>query len=546
MSFFRSFYRKSSKLLFNTNNSKYLSRFIGFSFGSYFVYDHVFADKWFINSTKDIVFDMLEGYVDINPHLALLDGFPDIKVVVRRDWDKYKDEKVAIISGGGSGHEPMHSGAIGQGMITACVAGNIFASPSAEAVYAAIKHCAGKAGVLLIVKNYTGDRLNFGIAAERAKAEGIKVEMVIVDDDVAILKGDNSAGRRGIAGTVLVHKIIGALAERNAPLEILKNTAEDIIDNVRTMGCALSVCTIPGQNENTRLKDDEIELGLGIHGEPGTTKMKQSNSKEYTARMLSKIIYYQGNVLDKNDDIVLLVNNLGKSTNMELAIAAKDAISYLQERGYNIRRVYSGSFMTSLNMNGISLSILTIKNDGTLDLLDQDTNAPAWPNVNHNYNDLYNLSKLKLKLADSVNNIIPLRNNSLNKFGKKMQHIVINTASSLLQDGLEDDLNRMDRALGDADAGTTHIMGAKSIIQAAEHFYNFNSLAETTSNIGKTLQLSMGGTSGALYSLFFNAISASLANENDQTNPKALVNAFNAGVYAIKKYGGAKLGDSTY
>lgn len=218
----------------------------------------------FINSKETAVTEAIDGTLrTAGGRLARLDGFPHVKVVVRHDWDRLG---VALISGGGSGHEPSHAGFVGQGMLTAAVCGEVFASPSVDAVLAAILTVTGKAGCLLIVKNYTGDRLNFGLAAERARAQGLKVAMVVVDDDVAL---PDLPQARGVAGTLFVHKIAGALADQGADLETVTHAAQRVIDGVISIGMSLDTCTLPGSPKENRIGPGKAELGLGIHGEAG-------------------------------------------------------------------------------------------------------------------------------------------------------------------------------------------------------------------------------------------------------------------------------------
>ncbi|CAI5462267.1 unnamed protein product [Closterium sp. Yama58-4] len=220
--------------------------------------------KKLINDPSDVVLEMIEGLVETYPNLQYLDGFPDVKVVLRADVSRGTYEKVAIISGGGSGHEPAHAGFVGKGMLTAAVCGDVFASPSVNAVLMAIRAVTGPAGCLLIVKSYTGDRLNFGLAAEQAKEEGFKVDMVVVGDDCALPPPRGIAGRRGLAGTVFVHKVAGAAAEEGKSLADVAAEARQVAGLVGTMGVGLSVCTVPGGFPSDRLPATKMELGLGI------------------------------------------------------------------------------------------------------------------------------------------------------------------------------------------------------------------------------------------------------------------------------------------
>ncbi|MFZ9200296.1 MAG: dihydroxyacetone kinase subunit DhaK, partial [Paracoccaceae bacterium] len=230
--------------------------------------------KQFINSRDSLVTEAIDGLLRTSGgKLARLDGYPHIKVVVRTDWDR---SKVALVSGGGSGHEPSHAGFVGQGMLTAAVCGDVFASPSVDAVLAGILAVTGKAGCLLIVKNYTGDRLNFGLAAERARAFGLKVAMVIVDDDVAL---PDLPQARGVAGTLFVHKIAGAMAEAGADLDTISAAAQSVIKGAISIGMSLDTCTVPGNPKEDRIAAGKAELGLGIHGEAGIEQVDFSGAR---------------------------------------------------------------------------------------------------------------------------------------------------------------------------------------------------------------------------------------------------------------------------
>src|SRR5690242_6687478 len=307
--------------------------------------------KKLINRPADVVSEMMDGLVALYPGLSRL---ADFNVILRSDIDSVRDRQVALISGGGSGHEPAHAGYVGPGMLSAAVAGEVFTSPSAESVYAAIKAVAGKPGVLLIVKNYTGDRLNFGLAAEMARAEGIEVEMVVVGDDVATASMKETAGRRGIAGTVLVHKIAGAAAAEGQSLAAVRRAASDAAESVATMGLSLAPGIVPAVGKpNFVLSDEEIELGLGIHGEPGIKRMPLDRSDALVDLLVNAICSVQKP--QRGHRAVLLINNLGATTGMELAIVARHALRALRERGIVIERSYSGTFMSSLETAGISL-----------------------------------------------------------------------------------------------------------------------------------------------------------------------------------------------
>src|SRR3954452_9484625 len=331
--------------------------------------------KKLINNPRAVVREMLEGLVDLASGQALLEGE---NVVVRANLPPYQARhEVAVISGGGSGHEPAHAGYVGAGMLHAAVAGDVFTSPSADAVLAAIRAVAGPLGVLLIIKNYTGDRLNFGLAAELARAEGIAVETVVVADDVALRDTVEPGRRRGIAGTVLVHKVAGATAAAGLPLPEVARKAHATATSMGTMGVALGPCTVPSAGRpGFVLGEDEVELGLGIHGERGVKRTTLRQADELVDLILETILTDRG--LDRGDYVALLVNGLGCTPPMELAIVARRAIALLRERGLSVVRSWSGNLLTALEMPGVSLTVLPV-DEARLRRLDAPTTAPAWP-----------------------------------------------------------------------------------------------------------------------------------------------------------------------
>ena len=269
---------------------------------------------------------MLEGLADLHPGLALL---ADEDVIVRADLPHPAQRTVAVLSGGGSGHEPAHAGYVGPGMLTAAVAGDVFTSPSVDAVLAAIKAAAGPAGAVLIVKNYTGDRLNFGLAAELATAEGIPSRVVVVADDVALHDTVEPGRRRGIAGTVLVHKVAGAAAAAGLPLDAVAAEAEAAAAAVGTMGVALGACTVPAAGKpGFTLGESEMELGLGIHGEQGVRRGPLEPADQVVDTILATVLQQAG--IERGDRVALLVNGLGGTPPMELAIVARRALATLR------------------------------------------------------------------------------------------------------------------------------------------------------------------------------------------------------------------------
>ena len=326
--------------------------------------------KKIINSPDNVVEEMLEGMVAAYPqYIKRVEG---TDVIVRVQ----KGDKVGLVSGGGSGHEPTHAGYVGMGMLDGAVPGPVFTSPTPDQVYEAIKAVDSGKGVLLIIKNYTGDIMNFDMAAEMAEAEGIRVEKVVVDDDVAVENSTYTIGRRGIAGTILVHKIAGAKAEAGASLDEVKAAAEQVISNVRTMGMALLPCTVPASGKPSfQLAENEVEIGMGIHGEPGTHREELKTADETTQHLVDKVL--SENIIHAGDEVAVLVNGLGATPLMELYIVNRKVSEILAAKGIKINKTLVGNYMTSLEMAGYSVSILKL-DDETKKLLAAPANTPGF------------------------------------------------------------------------------------------------------------------------------------------------------------------------
>lgn len=325
--------------------------------------------KKIINDPERVVSEMLAGIEISDSSLKYIPGF---EVIARRVPNK---EKVAIISGGGSGHEPAHAGYVGRGMLDAAVAGNVFASPSPDRILEAIHQVGGDKGVLMVIKNYSGDIMNFSMAAELAEMEGYKVMSVVTRDDVAVPESTYSTGRRGIAGTVFVHKIAGAAAEAGRSLEEVRDVAQKVIDNTRSMGMAMSPCILPGVGKpGFVLADDEIEVGMGIHGEPGVERTSVKTSKELAEILCGHIL---ADMDFSGSDCAVMVNGLGGTPLMELYILTNDVNALLREKGINPVRWYVGNYMTSLEMSGCSVSLLRL-DDEMKAYLDAPAHTAAW------------------------------------------------------------------------------------------------------------------------------------------------------------------------
>lgn len=325
--------------------------------------------KKFINKPENVENEMLSGIAKMHPeYLKRLEG---LDVIVRKDK---KEGKVALISGGGSGHEPAHAGYVGYGMLDGAVAGAVFTSPTPDQVYEAIKAVDGGKGVLLVIKNYTGDIMNFDMAAEMAGMEGIEVEQVVVNDDVAVKDSLYTTGRRGVAGTVFVHKIAGAAAEMGKDLGEVKEVAEKVIANVRTMGVAISPCTVPAAGKpGFEISEDEMEVGIGIHGEPGTHKEKLAPVDEITEHLLENILK---DIDFENSEVAVMINSSGATPLMELYIVGNKLADVLEEKNIKIYKNFVGHYMTSMEMAGFSITLLKL-DDELKELLDYKADTPG-------------------------------------------------------------------------------------------------------------------------------------------------------------------------
>lgn len=328
--------------------------------------------KKIINNPNLVVEDMLKGVVAAHPEYVR--KLENADVLVRKNSPV--KGKVALVSGGGSGHEPAHGGYVGKGMLDGAVAGAVFTSPTPDQVYEAVKAVDSGEGVLLVIKNYTGDVMNFEMAKDMADMDEIKVETVIVNDDVAVEDSLYTAGRRGIAGTVFVHKIAGAKAEKGATLEEVKTVAEKVNANVRSMGMALTPCTVPAAGKaNFTLGENEMEIGMGIHGEPGTHREEIKTADEITEHLLGKIL--EDMPVAEGERVAVMINGLASTPYMELYIVNKRVSEILSEKGINVHRTFVGEYMTALEMAGFSISILKLDSE-LQELLDEPANTPAF------------------------------------------------------------------------------------------------------------------------------------------------------------------------
>lgn len=485
-----------------------------------------------IGDPSQVVPDLVAALVRSDRRLTRIDG---LNVVLRADPLQTKSAgRVALISGGGSGHEPAHAGYVGAGMLTAAVLGEVFTSPSVDTVLGAIRAVTGDAGCLLIVKNYTGDRLNFGLAAQLARAEGIAVEVVLVDDDAAIGVGSR-VGARGLAGTVLVHKVAGAAASAGATLEEVKALAERTIASLSTMGVALSSCTMPGEMvANFKLAPGEVEFGLGIHGEPGVSREAIAPVDEIVSRLIDRIIA-AGRVDVARGRVVVLVNGLGGTPAMELITVAGSALAKLEALGMYVDRLAVGEFLGAMDMAGCSISLLQA-NDELLTLLDAPTDAPAWTG---------------LTIPGATPSIAARGGGAeLNQRGPQTDSAASERFSAGVRAAItclmssEEELTALDREVGDGDLGISMRRGSEAI---EAHFSEivFDHPQAALRTLAAIIRESMGGTSGPLMAAFLLGASRAIGREARPAETPSIARAFHAGCTSIAELGGARLGDRT-
>ncbi len=326
--------------------------------------------KKIMNRSETMVPEMCAGIALAYPELEFVKRY---KIIKKREQNA---DKVSLISGGGSGHEPAHAGLVGKGMLDAAVCGDIFASPSQIQIYQAIKETAGNAGTLMIIKNYSGDMMNFKNAARLAEEDGISVEYVKVDDDIAVQDSLYTVGRRGVAGTVLVHKVAGAAAEKGYSLKQVKAYAENAVLNTRSIGFAFTSCTVPAKGTPTfSIAENEIEYGVGIHGEPGVSREAMMTADELSKRMTDSLVKELG--LSENDEVTVLVNGSGGTPLQELYLFLNSTAKILDEYKIKIYRSFAGNYMTSIDMSGASLTFMKM-NSELKSLLDAESDAPAF------------------------------------------------------------------------------------------------------------------------------------------------------------------------
>lgn len=481
--------------------------------------------KKIINDPRHVVREMLEGSVARSPGQALLSNQ---NVVVRKKHDGHAT--VAILSGGGSGHEPAHAGYVGDGLLAAAIAGDVFTSPSVDAVLAAIRTVGGKAGAVLVVKNYTGDRLNFGLAAEIARSEGIPVEIVTVADDVALRDTVSPDRRRGIAGTVLIHKVVGAAAAADKSVTDVAELGRRAATGLGSMGVALGSCTVPAAGHpGFELGETEIEYGLGIHGEPGVRKGPIAPADGLAETVLASIV--EDLALTSGQRVALLVNGLGATPPMELDILLRGALNNLKARGIEVVRAWCGNFLTALDMPGASLSLLKV-DDELLALLDAPASAPAW----HGGGQLNDAPIRDVPAAPGE----AIATGSPTPAGDVVRRAAHAAAEALIR--AEHELTDLDAKAGDGDLGASLRRGAEAVLTLPDHAWHTPESA--LRHMADAMRQAIGGSSGPFYATGLMRAARELNGVADPT-PLQWHAALVAAADAIANLGGAKAGDRT-
>lgn len=475
--------------------------------------------KRFWNTADTAVQECLDGLIWSTPNLGRLDTYPDVKVVYRTDFDK---SKVAILSGGGAGHEPMHGGFVGKGMLTGAISGETFASPTIDAVLSAIVQVTGPKGCLLVIKNYTGDRLNFSLAAQRARNQfGLKVECVITKDDVA------TVAERGVAGTLFVHKVAGAAAEAGKSLEEVKAIALEVIDSTASMGVSFSSVR---RLKAEMIKMKKMEVGLGIHGEPGARVEDIASSAKVVDTIMEGIMAGERMKADAPEGYACIVNNLGSVPPQEMCIVTNDLMKSKWASSIKLL-VGPAPMCTSLDMNGISLSLLrltaTFKS-----YLTESTSAPAWPGA---------LVPEFPKPAEGIKGLDPLEKHTPSSDADVLAVLEKVCNKLIASKKLLDDL---DAKVGDADCGSTMAAAGSGVLAMKEKL----PLADPTALcqcLGAVLSKTMGGSSGVLMAILWTGMATSFEKSGKKSWKEQGPKAFMDGLKEMMEAGGASTGSRT-
>ena len=511
------------------------------------------TSKYFTNSKDEIIKDSLTGGLLSNPNLIY---YPQYNFIY--DKSQLNSNNVRLVCGGGSGHEPSHSGYVSKGMLTCAVCGDIFSSPSCKNIINAIEKIYSDNGVIVIVKNYSGDVINFSLACEIFKNNNKKVDMIIVDDDISLVNLNNEIEensfnrRRGLCGTVLLYKILGDLAVQGYSFEELLNYGKNIVKSLYTVGVSLTTCIPPFShiNSNELMKNDEFELGLGIHGEKGKERLKYNNVNDVIKIIFEKC--FNSNIkkesFDKMKDVVFVVNNLGCLTLIEMNIIIKSLFDYvynLKDKQYNVHRIIYGNIMTSLDMRAFSITIMNLnENDFTnlnknkiLYSIDSKVHRTCIWNIIKNPNEQYNKVLKNQILFDKKPET---KEQNLNN----KTYLLIKNLFTFLQ-SKQEELNTLDKKVGDGDIGTGMYNAIGKSLENLKYYDFENDFKNSIKNIGEDIGAGFGGTSGPLYMSFLIRASDFLENKFENNKIENYLNSLFNGSEMISRVGKAKVGDRT-
>ncbi|KRX08442.1 DhaL domain [Pseudocohnilembus persalinus] len=494
--------------------------------------------KKFINEKEDTISEALTGLCQTNPSLQIL---KHQQTVILKTPPK---NKVTLLCGGGSGHEPAHVGFVDEKILHAAVCGGVFASPSYQQVLSAVQEICGEEGCLVVIKNYTGDVINFELAAGFARSQsGLKVKTLVVADDIAFLQGNDIHQKkkeaRGLSGTVLVYKILGAAAYKGKDLDYIQNFGEKILKNIFSLGVSMSSCSLPGFAANFQLQNDEMEVGLGIHGEQGKGRQKV----EQVCQIVQEMI--QDNFLkfiQPQDKVVVLVNNLGSCTDLEINIFAMEVLKQLKGHNITVVRLIEGRIMTSLEMHGITLTIQKLEADleqEILEYLDLPVQTKHW-NISTPTQEtasIYKEPKIKPQKSYSETK------KHLSDSGEKVKKGIAQIFSQLIK--LESHFNQLDSIVGDGDCGTGMARACQSVLQNLDFLQFDKAFASSLISLGEIIANNYGGTSGPLYGIFLSEASRELKQDIYENKIQDFCKAFNKGSEGVKTLGKTEKGERT-
>ncbi|MEG1287335.1 MAG: dihydroxyacetone kinase subunit DhaK [Clostridium sp.] len=505
--------------------------------------------KKIINRPETVVMEMCNGIAMAHPELEFVKKY---KVMKKKNINK---NKVSLISGGGSGHEPAHAGFIGKGMLDAAVCGDVFASPSQIQIYQAIKATASEKGTLLIIKNYSGDMMNFKNAAYLASEDGIEVDYVKVDDDIAVEDSLYTVGRRGVAGTVLVHKIAGAASEKGMSLEDVKIVAQKAINNVRSLGFAFTSCTVPAKGSPTfDIAEDEMEFGVGIHGEPGIKREKMATADELAKRIVEALIKDMKIDSSNKEEVALLINGFGGTPLQELYLFNNSVTRELAQRNIKICRTFVGNYMTSIDMEGASVSIMKLDNE-LKELLSEESDTPAFkvsgPVESVEYVDIDTNSDESKTVSFKVET-----NEEFATLGKDKVTLdnIIYIVDKMSEVIIENEVPfcELDSHAGDGDFGMSVAKGFKQLKREWKDIIseNHNDIGDFLNECAVVIMEYCGGASGPIWGSAFRAAGKNVEGKRELTVSE-FAQMIDAAIKGIQTTGersfgrGAVVGDKT-